>query len=74
MKETNLCKFCNTEDPSVLSYGSLYKETGCNRVIIGYITYLDFTGEYPRLVTESDCTKAEQIIHYCPECGRCLDA
>lgn len=72
--KTEPCDFCAPNGDSILSYGALVKPVGNSKVIIGYITYLDFNGIFPRLVTESDYTKAEHIIHYCPECGRCLDA
>lgn len=68
------CEFCDPEGSSILSFGSLVKQMDYSRVIIGYITYLDFAGCYPRLVTESDNTRAEHIVHFCPECGRDLDA
>lgn len=73
-KELDSCEFCDPEGPAILSFGSLVKQMDYSRVIIGYITYLDFTGDYPRLVTESDNTRAEHIVRFCPECGRYLDA
>lgn len=68
------CEFCDPEGAGIMSYGALVKQMDYSRVIIGYITYLDFSGEYPRLITEGESTIAEHRIHFCPECGRDLDA
>lgn len=68
------CPYCDPEGARPWIYGSLVKVGDYSRVIVGYITYLDFGAEHPRYVTECDSCCTEHAIHYCPECGRDLDA